>query len=84
MATSLDIYFADRPHPGSNEITNGLLSQFFPKSRPACPSGAGYVEQMRPEYDNPPGVALTGWMHPLGDIMDPKSKQIAEIVRMRL
>ncbi len=64
--TGLDIYFADPGSPwqrGSNENTNGLLRQYFPKSTDLSFWGPGYLEQVAIEMNNRPRKRL-GWRTP--------------------
>jgi IS30 family transposase len=56
-ATGLDIYFADPAAPwqrGSNENTNGLLRQYFPKGTDLSFWGPGFLEQVAIEMNNRP------------------------------
>jgi transposase, IS30 family len=65
-ATSLDIYFADPASPwqrGSNENTNGLLRQYFPKGTELSFWGPGYLEQVALEMNNRPRKRH-GWRTP--------------------
>jgi IS30 family transposase len=65
-ATALDIYFADPGSPwqrGSNENTNGLLRQYFPKGTDLSFWGPGYLEQVALEMNNRPRKRL-GWRTP--------------------
>jgi IS30 family transposase len=56
-ATDLDIYFCDPHSPwqrGSNENTNGLLRQYFPKSTDLSFHGAGILENVASEMNRRP------------------------------
>jgi IS30 family transposase len=65
-ATGLDIYFCDPRSPWqrpSNENTNGLLRQYFPKGTDLSINGAGILESVAIEMNNRPRKRL-GWRTP--------------------
>lgn len=70
-ATDLDIYFCDPHSPwqrGSNENTNGLLRQYFPKGTDLSFWGPGFLEQVAREMNNRPRKRH-GWATP-AEVLD--------------
>ena len=66
IATGLDIYFCDPASPwqrGSNENTNGLLRQYFPKGTDLSVHGAEYLEFVSAQMNRRPRQTL-GWLRP--------------------
>jgi IS30 family transposase len=62
IATGLQIYFCDPAKPwqrGSNENTNGLLRQYFPKGTDLSFWGPGYLELVSAEINNRPRQTLS-------------------------
>jgi transposase, IS30 family len=66
IATGLEIYFCDPGKPwqrGSNENTNGLLRQYFPKGTDLTHYGPEYLEFVAAQLNRRPRETL-GWLHP--------------------
>ena len=66
IATGLDIYFCDPGKPwqrGSNENTNGLLRQYFPKGTDLSQHGPEDLEFVADQMNRRPRKTL-GWLHP--------------------
>jgi transposase, IS30 family len=66
LATGLEIYFCDPAKPwqrGSNENTNGLLRQYFPKGADVSPYTADDLDKVAAEMNYRPRKTL-GWDSP--------------------
>ena len=66
MATDMDVYFCDPASPwqrGSNENTNGLLRQYFPKGTDLNAYSAEDLEYVAQELNGRPRKSL-GWKTP--------------------
>ncbi len=80
LATGLDIYFCDPGKPwqrGSNENTNGLLRQYFPKGTDLRQHGSDYLEFVAAQLNERPRKTL-GWVPPaeaLGHLISTASEQ---------
>jgi IS30 family transposase len=80
LATGLEIYFCDPAKPwqrGSNENTNGLLRQYFPKGTDLRQHGPDYLEFVSAQMNRRPRKTL-GWLRPaeaLGRLFSTPSEQ---------
>jgi IS30 family transposase len=66
VVTGLQVYFCDPASPwqrGSNENTNGLLRQYFPKSTDLSQHDAAYLDFVAAQMNRRPRQTL-GWMRP--------------------
>jgi IS30 family transposase len=82
VATNLEIYFCDPAKPwqrGSNENTNGLLRQYFPKGTDLSVHSAEYLEFVAAEMNERPRKTLD-WLEPreaLAGLLSESSRQPA-------
>jgi transposase, IS30 family len=76
-ATGLDIYFCDPHSPwqrGTNENTNGLLRQYFPKGQDLSIYDPGYLDYIAIKLNNRPRKTLE-WKTPAQALDDLLSQQ---------
>jgi transposase, IS30 family len=66
VATGLQVYFCDPASPwqrGSNENTNGLLRQYFPKGNDLSQHGPNYLDFVAAQMNRRPRETLS-WTRP--------------------
>ena len=69
--TDVEVYFCDPHSPwqrGTNENTNGLLRQYFPKGTSLKPFSAAYLDAVAEELNGRPRKAL-GWRTPTNALL---------------
>ena len=82
VATNLEIYFCDPASPwqrGSNENTNGLLRQYFPKGTDLSVHSADHLDFVADEMNQRPRKTLD-WLEPreaLGQLLSESPRQPA-------
>ena len=72
IATDVPVYFCDPHSPwqrGSNENTNGLLRQYFPKGTDLSIYGSEDLERVAQELNGRPRKTL-GWDNPAERLRD--------------
>lgn len=81
VATGLQVYFCDPASPwqrGSNENTNGLLRQYFPKGTDLSQHSPQYLDFVAAQMNRRPRQTL-GWQRPaqaLGHLLSSQSQQV--------
>ena len=81
VATGLQVYFCDPASPwqrGSNENTNGLLRQYFPKGTDLSQHSAEHLDFVAAQMNRRPRQTL-GWQRPaqaLGHLLSSQSQQV--------
>ena len=79
VATGLQVYFCDPASPwqrGSNENTNGLLRQYFPKGTDLSQHSAEHLDYVAAQMNRRPRETL-GWLRPaqaLGHLLSTSSE----------
>jgi transposase, IS30 family len=79
LATSLEIYFCDPHSPwqrGSNENTNGLLRQYFPKGTNLAVHSREHLDAVAAQLNSRPRKTL-GWKTPAWALQDAIGKAAA-------
>ncbi|MDD7586834.1 MAG: IS30 family transposase, partial [Corynebacterium glucuronolyticum] len=61
-ALNMDVYFCD-PHSGTNENTNGLLRQYFPKGTGLSTYSEAHLDAVAEELNDRPRKTLN-WKKP--------------------